>query len=146
MKKNKKEVKKEEPSLDQKIERMLERIEIVVQSSLKDMSTTQRRLKLQIATMANKTLSFVENIDKRLESNSKQMKDVAITEEFVLGVLNNLLTAIRQNENLQAWYPAQCGYPAMKVSGIHPANIPKNEEKEEDWNKPENGWSDLNGD
>jgi hypothetical protein len=32
----------------------------------------------------------------------------------------NVLLAIRQNEYLQAWYPAQQGYPEMKVVGSHP--------------------------
>lgn len=35
--------------------------------------------------------------------------------------LGNVLLAIRQNEYLKAWYPAQHGFPEMKVEGKHPA-------------------------
>lgn len=37
--------------------------------------------------------------------------------------LLNVLLAIRQNEYLQAYYPAQHGYPEMKLTGTHPAKI-----------------------
>jgi len=47
--------------------------------------------------------------------------------------LLNVLLAIRQNEYLQAWYPAQNGCKEMKVTGQHPAKTKENHEENSCW-------------
>ena len=62
-----------------------------------------------------------------LKRESKDLRDfieeVSKTNANVDETLGNVLLAIRQNEYLQAHYPAQQGYPEMKVVGKHPLNI-----------------------
>jgi seryl-tRNA synthetase len=121
------------------IDKEVEAIQRKVEESLKEINNTAVRSKLQIATMSNNILYIVKSINEKLDRNEKSMKSVATTEDFVLAVMNNVLSAIRQNEHLQAWYAAQCGFPAMKVAGIHPANVKVPTQEQE------KGWSDLDG-
>jgi hypothetical protein len=61
-----------------------------------------------------------------LESNKslqKSMDGMKRSHESLDETVCNVLLAIRQNEYLQAWYPASKGHSEMKVIGQHPANI-----------------------
>lgn len=53
----------------------------------------------------------------------KTLKAIKETNENVDETLCNVLLAIRQNEYLQSWHPAQHGYPEIKVTGKHPAKV-----------------------
>lgn len=70
----------------------------------------------------------VDNVEMRTKEIVKEMENVRIINQNVEATLCNVLLAIRQNEYLQAWYPAQQGYPEMKVTGKHPIKI-KREKK-----------------
>ena len=81
-------------------------------------------------TFLNKTDKHDRKIDKAFLNMHKEIvrlntvvEAVSKTNECVEESLCNVLLAIRQNEYLQAWYPEQSGFPEMKVTGIHPANI-----------------------
>ena len=58
--------------------------------------------------------------DKRFKKMELSMKEIQRCDDYLEDTLRNVLIAIKQNENLQAWYPAQQGYPEMKVTGRHP--------------------------
>jgi hypothetical protein len=55
--------------------------------------------------------------------HEKYLKALKASNENVEETLGNVLLAIKQNEFLQAWYPAQHGYPDLKVTGKHPAKV-----------------------
>lgn len=55
-----------------------------------------------------------------LATYNKRMHDFAQVTATAEQTMVNVLAAIRQNEYLQAYYPAQGGIPEMKVSGKHP--------------------------
>ena len=68
-------------------------------------------------------VGFMNQIQKKIDNHEKFLEDIKKTNEIVEESLCNVLLAIRQNEYLQAWYPAQMGFPEMKVAGRHPATI-----------------------
>ena len=55
--------------------------------------------------------------------HEKYLKSLKHSNENVEETLANVLLAIKQNEYLQAWYPAQHDYPDLKVTGKHPAKV-----------------------
>lgn len=59
-------------------------------------------------------------LTKTLMSYEQELKKITRINETIEQTLQNVLVAIRQNEYLQAYYPAQCGLPAMNVIGTHP--------------------------
>jgi len=78
-----------------------------------------RQLKISIkknAEVANYVHGSILKHEKFLNALQKSNSNVEET-------LCNVLLAIRQNEYLQAWHPAQHGYPDMKVTGKHPAKV-----------------------
>jgi hypothetical protein len=58
---------------------------------------------------------------KLLQAQEKSLEENNRVTQNVDESLGNVLLAIRQNEYLQAYYPAQLGFPEMKVTGKHPA-------------------------
>jgi hypothetical protein len=71
----------------------------------------------------NKIDSFVVEIRKAFKENNKIMLEMTKVNKNVDETLGNVFLAIRQNEYLQAWYPAQHGFPELKVTGTHPAKL-----------------------
>jgi len=71
---------------------------------------------------ANKLL--VDSITKQ----EKLLKSVANISDNAEQTLLNVLLAIRQNEYLQAWYPAQEGEPETYVVGHHRLRNPQAKE------------------
>jgi hypothetical protein len=72
---------------------------------------------------ASESWSIFLSLEKLMGAHLEQMKEMTRINQLVDESLGNVLLAIRQNEYLQAYYPQQHGFKAMKVSGIHPANI-----------------------
>ena len=72
----------------------------------------------QIDKNVNKSL---EKIDKSSNETIFELNKIMEVNKNVEEYIANLLLAINQNEYLQAWYPAQKGYPEMKVVGKHPS-------------------------
>lgn len=58
--------------------------------------------------------------EKKFKKMEKILKSMEKTNEINGETMTNVLFAIQQNEFFQAYYPAQQGYPAMKVTGSHP--------------------------
>jgi response regulator RpfG family c-di-GMP phosphodiesterase len=63
-----------------------------------------------------------EQLNDRLRQQKQELIEMKKIFESVEETLLNVLLAIRQNEYLQANYPAQHGFPELKVTGTHPAN------------------------
>jgi hypothetical protein len=61
-----------------------------------------------------------------IQKHEKYLSDLKETNRNVEETLINVLLAIRQTEILQAWYPAQKGFPEMKVIGSHPIKVKSN--------------------
>ena len=56
-----------------------------------------------------------------IKDHNKFLDQLSTSNHNLEDTVLNVLLAIRQNEYLQAWYPAQHGYDAMKLVGSHPA-------------------------
>lgn len=61
---------------------------------------------------------------EKLQEHDKILMQIKECNENAEQTLLNVLLAIRQNEYLQAWYPAQKGIPEMKITGKHPLQVP----------------------
>ncbi len=100
--------KKRERTQKQLIAELL-KINKKIQQDVKNYATTAKSVQKAQASLQ---LTYVK-FDKKLEKFRQQFDDI---QDCQL----NVLSAIRQNEYLQANYHAQQGYPAMKVAGHHP--------------------------
>ena len=65
--------------------------------------------------------SLLVQIKKSMKCQEEVLRENCRHTANVDESLGNVLLAIRQNEYLQAWHPAQHGFPEMKVAGKHPA-------------------------
>lgn len=108
---------------------------------LKDNITeTLRRLRIDFENIKIQYTRSMRIIDEtmmacfeKIKTYHTQVIEVKCTNENVEQTLLNVLLAIRQNEYLQAWYPAQQGHPEQKVIGAHPLqqdNYGRHQEKE----------------
>lgn len=92
----------------------------------KELASVRREFETMRSNLVKITKSLNELVmgyNKTVSSQDALLKDIKSTNENVEDTLLNVLAAIRQNEYLQAWYPAQKGYPEMKVTGTHPMNL-----------------------
>jgi len=64
-----------------------------------------------------------DNIKDRLDMHEQEIGKIVPITTLLEETTMNVLLAIRQNDYLQAWYPAQQGYAQMKVAGPHPAKL-----------------------
>ena len=60
-----------------------------------------------------------------MKSHNELLRKLTTINSNVEETLMNVLLAIRQNEYLQAHYPAQCGAKEMMVVGTHPLAHPR---------------------
>lgn len=81
------------------------------------LDTTNRHIKSQ----TKKNNETLRDVYQTVSSHEKKLKEMIKTIQCVDETLCNVLMAIRQNEYLQAYYPAQHGFPDLKVVGTHPA-------------------------
>ena len=87
---------------------------------LRSLINTKAAIELLIRRNEDLTKVVLETVKQHQKSLDAMKKACDTTDE----TLCNVLLAIRQNEYLQAWYPATKGYQEMKVTGVHPANLP----------------------
>lgn len=71
----------------------------------------------QISRFNRKSFALFE---KKIGKMIQTLEKIQENNEYMEETLRNVFLAIRQNEYLQAWYPAQQGHPQMKVVGPHP--------------------------
>lgn len=62
-------------------------------------------------------------IAEELQEQREFLTEITRLNANIDETLGNVLLAIRQNEYLQAHYPAQNGFPELKVVGRHPSKI-----------------------
>lgn len=74
-----------------------------------------------IVRSLRKTDLLLVQIKKSVKAQEECLRENNKTTKCVDETLGNVLLAIRQNEYLQAYYPAQHGFKEMKVVGKHPA-------------------------
>jgi lysyl-tRNA synthetase class I len=94
-----------------------------VKKSFIEMRDYYGLMQRQIKRVSGKIDNMLDSVEESNKIQEERLKSVISTNENVEDTLMNVLAAIRQNEYLQAWYPAQCGFPEMKVTGSHPAKI-----------------------
>ena len=110
---------KEPLSLEEEVSIIKKTYEIALAKMCRDFES----MKTQHKKFTNQVIEWIREGKDTLKEHEKVLEDVKHTNEGVEEILGNVLLAIRQNEYLQAWYPAQSGFPEMKVAGIHPANL-----------------------
>lgn len=110
----------------------IERIEDIVskcKTTFEEINRANRcsfdNMKRQFSSLVRQNREILDLIKKTSHEQTQFLNSLAKTNESVSDTLLNVLLAIRQNEYLQAWYPAQHGFPEMKVSGTHPAKLMK---------------------
>ena len=102
-----------------------ENVERSVADVRRDFGHIKDNLKKSMAELNRLALAGFEKI----KEHDSLINHIKQTNENVEQTLINVLLAIRQNEYLQAWYPAQNGEPETKVVGLHPHQRPDTIEK-----------------
>lgn len=82
-------------------------------------------MKRQFSSLVRQHKEIDKAMIAHFTEQTRFLKQLAVSNDNVSDTLLNVLLAIRQNEYLQAWYPAQHGFSDMKVSGTHPAKLMK---------------------
>jgi len=75
---------------------------------------------LELKALSKSMITFLGKIEKNIIEQNKILNKILDTNKITEETLCNVLLAVRQNEYLQAWYPAQHGFPEQKVVGVHP--------------------------
>lgn len=78
-----------------------------------------------LADMKKKEERILKKIESILEGHALLLSEILKVNRNVDETLCNVLLAIRQNEYLQAWYPAQNGQPEQRVVGKYVATEPE---------------------
>lgn len=105
-------------TLEPIIKQKMEAIQLEMQ---KKISSVRVEVRKQLELISRKLEEQTKEISKRIDSYESTLNSVKTVAENSEETLLNVLLAIRQNEYLQAWYPAQKGHSEMKVVGKHPA-------------------------
>lgn len=89
----------------------------------KDAKDCLTALRFQMKRVEEVFVRFLKETTDKIHSHDVMLEKVHSTNENVEESLCNVLLAIRQNEYLQAWHPAQHGFPDLKVVGKHPIKL-----------------------
>lgn len=92
---------------------------------LKKNKTLLENLESVMRQLRKEQIDFLNFLKREFKENSKMLSTTAHSVQHAEDALLNVLLAIRQNEYLQAYYPAQKGHPEMRVTGTHPVNLEK---------------------
>lgn len=82
--------------------------------------TDQKLFLKQHEEFVDESQKVFSEIKRILKNHDQRITKITEINDNIDTTLANVLLAIRQNEYLQAWYPAQSGLPEMKVVGKHP--------------------------
>lgn len=75
----------------------------------------------RIEKTQRESFELFRDISLSMKKSHEFLASMTKVNEAVEDTLLNVLLAIRQNEFLHAWYPAQGGHQEQKVVGSHPA-------------------------
>ena len=126
-----KEILKKIDSLDVKddLDQLDKNIEFLKKTVIKSLKNEQVKEEIEkqfapfFERMETKVEKALTKIEKGFLNQRKELQKISELNENVDASLSNVLLAIKQNEYLHAWYPAQHGFPEMKVVGQHPVKI-----------------------
>lgn len=90
------------------------------------------KITVEFNHLKKENISCLLHMKRELDEHKEALKIIGKISDSAEETLCNVLLAIRQNEYLQAYYPEQLGYKAMKVTGTHPAKIGKEEKLDEE--------------
>jgi hypothetical protein len=79
------------------------------------------KIRNTVAANAKSQARVNKKIISALDEIKEIINKVKITNEYAEESLGLMLLAIKQNQFLHTDYPAQHGYPDMKIAGKHPA-------------------------
>jgi len=82
------------------------------------------KIEEEMSDMKKENIALLRLVHKEFDSQDAILHELKKMTASTDDTLLNVLLAIRQNEYLQAYYPAQNGFPEMKVVGMHPAKFP----------------------
>lgn len=116
-------LKKEFDDFKKEVTYILSSVKTVVAS----MKKINEELKTDISKNLKDTFKIAQITKKAVDKHTDFLESTKECFENCEDTFLNVLVAIRQNEYLQANYPAQKGYPEMKVTGPHPSKIKKKE-------------------
>lgn len=122
----KSEKKKLEPTLEEKIQKLVrETFEVLAEAKdiLKATKILNAKTEKDVREIKRANESLLSVVTKRFNEQNDMLSDTCYVTECAEDTLMNVLLAIRQNDYLQAWYPAQHGEAEMKVVGTHPAKL-----------------------
>jgi hypothetical protein len=111
---------KESLSAEKLLERSLkiiERLEDETEVSIRSQKRALAQDREIMLELTKRQKAFELHVLSRLQSYHEDIQKVVKLNEMVDETLCNVLLAIRQNEYLQAWYPAQNGQAEQKVVG-----------------------------
>jgi uncharacterized protein YgbK (DUF1537 family) len=98
-----------------------------VDSQLRELKKEVRAIRTEALRIIRKNNSTVVDIYRKVNQFEAILAQLGKSNETVEETLCNVLLAIKQNQYLQAWYPAQKGYPEMMVVGPHPSKLDSKE-------------------
>ena len=93
--------------------------------TLSEMRRNYDRISKACEKIAQENYTATKFMLEEFKCYGELFKHMTSTIENIDETLGNVLLAIRQNEYLQAYYPAQHEYPDLKVVGKHPVKIHK---------------------
>lgn len=95
-----------------------------------EIQKTQERVERSIEKVNNQVNEMVVRVTRKSRelqcefADHKQfLSEIMRKMESIDEMMSCILVAVRQNEYLQTYYPAQHGFPEMKCGGIHPAKL-----------------------
>ncbi len=100
-----------------------ESIQIERSAILQDVKTFSESLLQQFTLMCNANEDTFNEVLKTVTSHETVLKGILEKMENIDEMMSLILVAVRQNEYLQTYYPAQAGFPAGKYVGLHPSKL-----------------------
>ena len=73
---------------------------------------------------------FGAQVKASLKDHTDLLAEICRKQSLMDETAGNILLAIRQNEYLQAYYPAQHGFTEGNVVGVHPCKLQKQQNKD----------------
>lgn len=96
----------------------IERAQIV-----KEVESSAQNIRMQVNKLCNDTEETFAKILATFRAHEDILGGILAKMTTIDEMMSCVLVAVRQNEYLQTYYPAQHGFPEGKYVGIHPAKL-----------------------
>ena len=107
----------------QKAHRMMDDLNRRSTKLMGDMRRNFRELQDEMEKLSVENMKVIVHLNHELKNHTDQLTEITRINCNVDETLGNTLLAIRQNQFLQAYYPAQHGFSEMHVTGLHPSKL-----------------------